>query len=124
MTGPHTSVYVPTGADTGTRYGVAPQGAEWYYCLPIDVDGETTYVDGYAIGERPTVATLQTYAACAHEWQAGLMVVAPEDLATVATMRDPADIDCARCGVTYPDRDRPPLRPAGRIDVRRIPRTG
>ncbi len=90
-----------------TVLGVAPTVAQWYYCATVeDALGETTYVDGYATGEQPTPDTLQGYAACAHQWVAGIMSVHPEDVDAVATMRE---VECDRCGRPYAERDRSAL---------------
>jgi hypothetical protein len=44
----------------GTRFDVAPNESDWYYCAIGSVPGsDVDYVDGYASGARPTITALR-----------------------------------------------------------------
>jgi hypothetical protein len=83
---------------TDTTFGVAPKQADWAYCLIVDIDGETDYFDGYAIGEKPTVESATYHHSCHHSWVAGMMVVNEEDLDCISELRT---VTCERCDAVY-----------------------
>ena len=89
-----------------TVFDVSPTDAQWYFCAIVDVHGETTYFDGYASGEEPTLAAFQDSRRCLHAWVAGMMYVNDEDVADVAEVRP---VECESCERTYADRDLDPL---------------
>lgn len=90
------------------RFDVPPQEADWHYCAVIDLDnGETTYVDGYVAGDKPTRTALQEHSRCAHRWVAGMAYVHDEDAEAVAAVRP---LSCEKCDRPYSQRDRRPLK--------------
>ncbi len=94
-----------------TRFDVDPQQADWYWCLGIDLFGETDYVDGYAAGDRPTLADIQNHKRCRHSWTAGMMYVHDEDVEYVAKNAAPSQpVECEKCEATYAQRDRDPFK--------------
>lgn len=106
--------------DTGVRFGVPPNEADWYYCAVIDKFGETDYIDGYAAGAKPTRAALQDKWRCTHSWVAGMMRVHDEDVESVAASRP---VDCQKCHRPYSERNRLPMKII-EWEVKRIPQSG
>lgn len=91
----------------GTQFSVAvPSRADWYWSVVFVSHGETDYVDGYASGDRPTLADVQEYMRCRHEWVAGMCYVADEDAESVAAVRP---LSCEKCDRPYSLRDALPL---------------
>jgi len=100
-----------------TTFGVNPQTADWYYCLIVEMLGETDYLDGYATGKRPTRATAKEAHQCRHSWVAGMMYVHEEDLDTVSAERP---VTCEQCDAVYGRRN-PPLFKVLEFEVNATP---
>lgn len=88
-----------------------PPDADWYYSATIVVDsfGETDSIDGYAVGDKPTLHDFQEWHGQGslghnHSWTAGMVYVHDEDLETVAKERP---VTCEVCDLVYGHKPKP-----------------